>query len=157
MRMAVAFFAVALGLSACGFQPLHGQAENQYALLAQIDAPQDADGRFFARQLSARLGQTPDAPFSVTAQIDQKSTDSQMDARGVALRQRLDVHVTLSVTRNSDGTAWQRRFTQSGFVALGDSGSADMMRRRAQTELALRRLADQATGFIRRLAREARR
>lgn len=154
MRMAALFFATALGLAACGFQPLHGQGESQDALLAQIDAPQDADGRFFSRQLRTRLGQAPDAPFSITAQIDQKSSDSQLDMRGVALRQRLDVQLTLSVTRNSDGTAWQRRFSQSGFVPLGDSGNADMMRRRAQTELALRRLADQAAGFVRRLARE---
>ena len=142
-------------LAACGFQPLHGQAENQYALLAQIDTPQDAGGRFFSRQLRSRLGQATDAPFSVAAQIDEQSTDSQMDARGVALRQRLDVQVSVSVMRLSDGSQWQRRFTQSGFVALGDSGSADMMRRRAQTELALRRLADQTAGFVRQLAREA--
>ena len=142
---------VGLLLAACGFEPLHQSDDKGAALVARLDAPKDAAGVYFSQRLSGLLASSEGAPFEARFDIVEATQDSQLDSRGVALRQRLDIRLTVSVRRVADGKNWQRRFSQSGFIAQGASGVDDMMRRKAQRELALDRLADRAAGFIRSL------
>lgn len=140
-------------LAACGFEPIHRLDNNApVAYLAQLETPPSTAGQTLRRALLQGFKLDPSGVFDVTAELDETSEDSQLDEQGVAQRLRLSFDLRLSLRHTKTGVQKSVELSQTLFVSRGTSGAEDRMRRRVQTELAMRQLADRAAGFIRREA-----
>ncbi len=139
--------ALAMLLTACGFQPIHKfDGDFRNLRVAALEVTGDGSERGLARNLARRITTEATAELRVSVAFQRVVTETQRGADGIALRLQVTHHADMRVQQGAREV--KDRFSITQYMTRGDSAADEMKQMRALDDLAARDLAARLIAFL---------